>query len=158
MQLWKLSNCYFVQKYIYIFLLGSKMFIYRKMYWMYMNVQFIGVWWWVFSSRSAFKVTPEVFQLGLGLGFNFHVLNSVWILNPGPHFTLKIKPISISCTKHFISLIKSHLPYKVSQNRHWKHNWNISVGLWYNSTCYIACAIVSMLYIECFPQREGSMQ
>ncbi len=27
-----------------------------------MNVQVIGVWWWVFGSRSAFKVTPEVFS------------------------------------------------------------------------------------------------
>ncbi len=25
-----------------------------------MNVQVIGVWWWVFGSRSSFKVTPEV--------------------------------------------------------------------------------------------------
>ncbi len=27
-----------------------------------MNVQVIDVWWWVFGSRSAFKVTPEVFS------------------------------------------------------------------------------------------------
>ncbi len=33
-----------------------------------LNVQVIGVWWWVFGSRSAFKVTPEVFSW-LGLVF-----------------------------------------------------------------------------------------
>ncbi len=27
------------------------------------------LWWWVFGSRSAFTVTPEVLKLGLGLGF-----------------------------------------------------------------------------------------
>ncbi len=27
-----------------------------------MNVQIIGVWWWIFGSRSTFKVTPEVFS------------------------------------------------------------------------------------------------
>ncbi len=31
----------------------------KGMKWLYPYV--IGVWWWVFGSRSAFKVTPEVF-------------------------------------------------------------------------------------------------
>ncbi len=30
--------------------------------WLYPYVQVIGVWWWVFGSRSVFKVTPEVFS------------------------------------------------------------------------------------------------
>ncbi len=32
------------------------------MKWLYPSVQVIGVWWWVFGSRSAFKITPEVFS------------------------------------------------------------------------------------------------
>ncbi len=32
----------------------------KYMKWLYPYVQAIGVWWWVFGSRSAFKVTPEV--------------------------------------------------------------------------------------------------
>ncbi len=35
----------------------------KCMKWLYPYVQVIGVWWWVFVSRSAFKVTTEVFRL-----------------------------------------------------------------------------------------------
>ncbi len=38
----------------------------KCMKWLYPYVQVIGVWWWIFGSRSAFKVTRGV-QLGLGL-------------------------------------------------------------------------------------------
>ncbi len=34
----------------------------KCMKWLYPYVQVIGVWRWVFGSRSAFKVTPEVFS------------------------------------------------------------------------------------------------
>ncbi len=34
----------------------------KCMKWLYPYVQVIGVWWWAFGSRSAFKVTPEVFS------------------------------------------------------------------------------------------------
>ncbi len=34
----------------------------KCMKWLYPYVQVIGVWWWIFGSRSAFKVTPEVFS------------------------------------------------------------------------------------------------
>ncbi len=34
----------------------------KCMKWLYVCVQVTGVWWWVFGSRSAFKVTPEVFS------------------------------------------------------------------------------------------------
>ncbi len=27
-----------------------------------LNAQVLGVWWWIFGSRSVFKVTPEVFS------------------------------------------------------------------------------------------------
>ncbi len=40
---------------------GNTTFKYRN----YVSIfvaQVIGVWWWVFGSRSAFKVTPEVFS------------------------------------------------------------------------------------------------
>ncbi len=35
---------------------------------LYPYVHVIGVWWWVFGSRSVFKVTRDI-QLGLGLVF-----------------------------------------------------------------------------------------
>ncbi len=34
----------------------------KCMKWLYPYVQVIGVWWWIFGSMSAFKVTPEVFS------------------------------------------------------------------------------------------------
>ncbi len=34
----------------------------KCMKWLYQYVQVIGVWWWILGSRSAFKVTPEVFS------------------------------------------------------------------------------------------------
>ncbi len=34
----------------------------KCMKWLYQYQQVIGVWGWVFGSRSAFKVTPEVFS------------------------------------------------------------------------------------------------
>ncbi len=39
----------------------------KCMKWLYPYV--IGVWWWVFGSRSAFKVTPEVFSWDQDLSF-----------------------------------------------------------------------------------------
>ncbi len=53
-----------------------------------MNVQVIGVWWCVFGSRSAFKVTPEVFSWDQDLSFCrpvkfFHtdwIIISLWSL------------------------------------------------------------------------------
>ncbi len=41
----------------------------KCMKWLYPYVQVIGVWWWVFGSRSAFKVTPEVFSWVQDLSF-----------------------------------------------------------------------------------------
>ncbi len=34
----------------------------KCMKWLYPYVQVIGIWWWSSGSRSAFKVTPEVFS------------------------------------------------------------------------------------------------
>ncbi len=41
----------------------------KCMKWLYPYVQVIGVWWWVFGSRSTFKVTPEVFSWDQDLSF-----------------------------------------------------------------------------------------
>ncbi len=46
---------------------------------LYSVCQVIGVWWWVFGSRSAFKVTPEVFiWLGLRHPINFAAFDWIW--------------------------------------------------------------------------------
>ncbi len=74
------------------------------------HVQVIGVWWWVFGSRSAFKVTPEVFSWDQDLSFCrpvkfFHtdwIIISLWSLpytqrhchvriEKGPNFCYKIR-------------------------------------------------------------------
>ncbi len=58
-----LPNCgnkeiHVLKKFIY----GSVATVLKCMKWLYPYVQVIGVWWWIFGSRSAFKVTPEVFS------------------------------------------------------------------------------------------------
>ncbi len=61
----------------------------KCMKWLYPYVHVIGVWWWVFGSRSAFKVTPEVFSLDQDLSFCrpvkfFHtdwIIISLWSLS-----------------------------------------------------------------------------
>ncbi len=61
----------------------------KCMKWLYPYVQVIGVWWWVFGSRSAFKVTPEVFSWDQDLSFCrpvkfFHtdwIIISLWSLS-----------------------------------------------------------------------------
>ncbi len=60
----------------------------KCMKWLYPYVQVIGVWWWIFDSRSAFKVTPEVFSWDKVLAFCrpvkfFHtdwIIISLWSL------------------------------------------------------------------------------
>ncbi len=60
----------------------------KCMKWLYPYVQVIGVWWWVFGSMSAFKVTPEVFSWDEDLAFCrpvkfFHtdwIIISLWSL------------------------------------------------------------------------------
>ncbi len=50
----------------------------KYMKWLYPYVHVIGVWWWVFGSRSAFKVTPKTLMVlfvelgGINLYFQEH--------------------------------------------------------------------------------------
>ncbi len=52
----------------------------KCMKWLHPYVQVIGVWWWIFGSRSAFKVTPEVLilQSGFMLSVDRLVKTCIW--------------------------------------------------------------------------------
>ncbi len=45
-----------------IFISTSAASVLKSMKWLYPYMQNIGVWWWIFGSRSILKVTPEVFS------------------------------------------------------------------------------------------------
>ncbi len=80
-----------------------------------MNVQDIGVWWWIFGSRSAFKVTSEEFSWDYDLAFCrpvkfFHtdwIIISFWTLpytqrhchvriEKGPVQTVAVKLVTLA--------------------------------------------------------------
>ncbi len=101
--LWRLLN-YFVTM-VTFFLIILTVFIQLCLtfhFWLY--VQVIGVWWWVFGSRSVLKVTPEVFSWDQDLSFCrpvkfFHtdwIIISLWSMSYTQrhcHVTIEKAPV-----------------------------------------------------------------